>query len=268
MNILLRNNVHVLEGAGPTLVYAHGFGCSQNMWDRITPAFKGEYKQVLFDYVGSGQSDRGAFDLQRYASLQGYAQDLIEVCEALQLTGEVVFVGHSVSCSIGMLAAIAKPELFSKLVLLGPNSCFVNEAAVGYVGGFEREDLEGLLSLMEQNYIGWANYLAPVVAAEDASGAVTQELSASFCSTDPVAARVFAQATFFSDNRSDLQNVRPPCLVLQHRHDALAPLAVGEYVHAHLPQSTLKVLDVSGHCAHMSHPHMVIDAIGAFMRGQ
>ncbi|TAH12590.1 MAG: alpha/beta hydrolase [Curvibacter sp.] len=266
MDILKRNNVHVLEGPGATFVYAHGFGCSQHMWDRVTPAFAGEHRQVLFDYVGSGQSDMAAFDPERYSSLDGYAQDLIDVCEALDLSGEVVFVGHSVSCSIGMLAAIAKPALFSTLVLLGPNPCFVNDASVGYVGGFAREDLQGLLDLMDQNYIGWANYLAPVVASQDASGAVTRELSASFCSTDPVAAKAFAQATFFSDNRADVEKVSPACLVLQHRQDTLAPLAVGEYLQAHLQKSTLKVLDVSGHCAHMSDPALVIGAIRNFIQ--
>ena len=267
MNILIRNNVHVLEGAGPTLLYAHGFGCSQNMWDRITPAFAGEYKQVLFDYVGSGQSDIRQFDAQRYSSLQGYAQDLIDVCEALNLSSDVVFIGHSVSCSIGVLAAIAKPALFSKLVLLGPNPCFVNDGS-GYVGGFQREDLEGLLALMDQNYIGWANYLAPVVSSQDESGVVTRELSQSFCSTDPVAARIFAQATFFSDNRADLHKVSQPCLVLQHRDDALAPMVVGEFVQSQLPRSTLKVLEVPGHCAHMSHPSLVIESIRHFIQGK
>jgi sigma-B regulation protein RsbQ len=271
MNVLQRNNVHVLEGTAtdtaPTLVYGHGFGCNQNMWDRVTPAFAGDYKQVLFDYVGSGQSDIGAFDPRRYASLEAYAQDLIEVCDALGLTGNVVFVGHSVSCSIGLLAAIARPALFSKLVLLGPNPCFVNDKS-GYVGGFEREDLEGLLKLMEENYIGWANYLAPVVSSQQESGAVTRELSQSFCSTDPDTARVFAQATFFSDNRTDLSKVSQPCLVLQHRDDTLAPVSVGEYTSAHLPHSTLKVLEVAGHCAHMSHPDLVVQSIREFIRPQ
>ena len=264
MTVLQRNNVHVIKGAGPTLVYGHGFGCSQNMWDRITPAFLGKTKQVLFDYVGSGHSDIGAFDRQRYASLQGYAQDLIDVCDVLSLKGDVIYIGHSVSCSIGVLAAISRPELFSKLVLLGPNPCFVNDAD-GYVGGFERADLEGLLALMDQNYIGWATYLAPVIASQDESSGVARELSSSFCSTDPVAARVFAHTTFFSDNRADLAKVGQECLVIQHRQDTLAPLAVGEYVHAHLRNSTLKVLDVSGHCAHMSHPQAVIDLIREFI---
>ena len=264
MNILDRNNVHVLESDGPVLLYAHGFGCNQTMWNGITPAFASTHRQVLFDYVGSGQSDLAAFDAKRYASLQGFAQDLLEVCDALDLRSGVTLVCHSVSCSIGLLASIACPELFDRLVLLGPSPCFLNHPPE-YLGGFEREDLEGLLSLMDQNYIGWANYLAPVVAGADQDAVMTRELSDSFCSTDPTVARVFAHATFFSDNRADLPRVSRPCLILQHRHDALAPLGVGEYLHAHLQGSTLKVLEVTGHCGHMSNPALVVAAMRDYL---
>ena len=262
--VLARNNVKVITGAGPVLLYAHGFGCNQNMWDRVTPAFESSHQQVLFDYVGSGRSDITAFDPDKYASLSGYAQDVLDVCDALDLTCGVTFIGHSVSCNIGLLASIARPGLFSKLVLIGPNPCFVNHAPE-YVGGFETEDLEGLLSLMDQNYIGWANYLAPIVSAKGASGAVTAQLSDSFCSTDPQAAKVFARATFFSDNRADLPKVTAPCLILQHRTDTLAPISVGEYMHAHLDGSTLKVLEVQGHCSHMSEPELVIAAMREYL---
>lgn len=257
-DILVRNNVKVLEGDGPVLLYAHGFGCNQNMWDRVTPAFSASHKQVLFDYVGSGRSDISAFDPDRYTSLSGYAQDVLDICDALDLKSGVIFVGHSVSCSVGLLASIARPALFAKLVLIGPNPCFLNHAPE-YVGGFEKEDLEGLLALMDQNYIGWANYLAPVVSAKGESGSVTVELSDSFCSTDPQVAKVFARTTFFSDNRDDLPKVTVPCLILQHRTDTLAPVSVGEYLHAHLSGSTLKVLEVQGHCSHMSEPELVIE---------
>jgi sigma-B regulation protein RsbQ len=263
-NILVRNNVKVLEGDGPVLLYAHGFGCNQNMWDRVIPSFSSSYKQVLFDYVGSGRSDIAAFDPDKYANLSGYAQDVIDVCDALDLNSGVIFIGHSVSCSVGLLASIARPGLFAKLVLIGPNPCFVNHASE-YVGGFEKEDLEGLLALMDQNFIGWANYLAPVVSAQGESGAVTAELSDSFCSTDPQVAKVFARTTFFSDNRTDLPKVTVPSLILQHRTDTLAPISVGEYVHAHLTGSTLKVLEVQGHCAHMSEPTLVVDAMREFL---
>jgi len=263
-NILARNNVKVLAGDGPVLLYAHGFGCNQAMWDRVTPAFTSTHQQVLFDYVGSGKSDISAFDSDKYASLTGYAQDVLDVCDALDLKNGVTFVGHSVSCSVGILASIARTGLFDKLVLLGANPCFVNHPPT-YVGGFEKEDLEGLLDLMDQNYIGWANYLAPVVSARDGQESVTKVLSDSFCSTDPTVARVFARTTFFSDNREDLPKVAVPCLILQHRSDSLAPISVGEYVHSHLAGSTLKVLEVHGHCAHMSDPQLVVEAMREFM---
>ncbi len=257
MNVLQRNNVKILAGSGPTLVYAHGFGCSQDMWADVVPALAGECQQVLFDYVGSGQSDLSAYDPVRYRELDGYAQDLIDVCDAVGLQRDVVLVAHSVSCSIGMLAAIRRPELFRQLVLVGPNPCFVN--APPYVGGFERDDLQELLELMDRNFMGWASFLAPVVGG--ASVPVGQRLQQSFCSTDPVIARQFAQATFFADYRADLPRVPTPCLILQHAQDVLAPLEVGRYLQAHLPRAELRVLDVVGHCAHMSHPQLVVDAI-------
>lgn len=260
MDIVKRNNVEVRGDAGPVLLYAHGFGCSQAMWSRIVPAFASSHRQVLFDYVGSGQSDRSAFDVQRYSGLPGYAQDVLEVCDALGLKEGVTFVGHSVSCSIGVLAAIARPELFDRLVLLGPSPCFLNDPPE-YLGGFEREDLEGLLSLLDQNYMGWAQYLAPVVAGPSGAGGVSDALNESFCSTDPAVARVFARATFFADNRADLANVKTPALLLQHCRDTLAPLGVGHYMHDRMAGSTLQVLDVDGHCAHMSNPELVIDAM-------
>jgi sigma-B regulation protein RsbQ len=264
MSVIDRNNVQVLGDAGPVLLYAHGFGCSQAMWRRVTPAFAHSHRQVLFDYVGSGGADRQAFDVRRYSELQGYAQDVLEVCDALDLTQGVTFIGHSVSCSIGLLAAIARPGLFDRLVLLGPSPSFLNHPP-HYTGGFERADLEELLALMDQNYIGWAQYLGPVVAGADGAGEVAQTLTDSFCSTDPTVAKVFARATFFADNRADLPHVPQPCLILQHRHDNLAPLAVGEYLHAHLPSSTLSVLDVAGHCAHQSHPALVVEAMRQFL---
>jgi sigma-B regulation protein RsbQ len=264
MDIRKRNNVHILEGDGPVLLYAHGFGCNQTMWNRVTPAFQKTHKQILFDYVGSGKSDVAAFDPLRYSTLQGYAQDVLDVCDALELSSGVTFVGHSVSSSVGLLASIERPELFDRLILVGPSPCFLNHPPE-YSGGFAREDLEGLLSLMEQNYVGWANYLAPVVMGNPLGTPLTGELSDSFCSTDPVTAGVFARATFFADSRADLPKVSRPCLILQHRNDALAPLSVGDYLHAHLKGSTLKVLDVTGHCGHMTNPALVIDAMREYL---
>ncbi len=264
MTIQTRNNVNIVSDAGPVLLYAHGFGCNQTMWNRITPHFAASHRQVLFDYVGSGKSDSAAFNRQRYSSLEGYAQDMLDVCDALDLREGVTLVAHSVSCSVGFLSSIARPGLFDRLILVGPSPCFLNDPP-DYLGGFERADLEELLSLMEQNYIGWANYLAPVVSGEAATATVTSELSDSFCSTDPVMARVFVKATFFADNRADLPLVPCPSLILQHRDDALVPPAVAAYMHAHLRESTLQVIDVKGHCGHMSHPTLVADAMRAYL---
>lgn len=264
MNVLKRNNVDVLGDQGPVLLYAHGFGCHRDMWNAVLPAFAQTHRQVIFDYVGSGNADRSAFDPRRYADLRGYAQDVLEICDALGLADGVTFVGHSVSCSIGLLASIERPALFDRLILVGPSPCFLNDPP-GYLGGFEREDLEGLLTLLDQNYMGWAQYLAPVVAGASGGEPVAGTLNESFCSTDPAVARVFARATFFADNRADLPRVSRPTLLLQHRKDTLAPLGVGEYLHAHLRDSTLQVLDVEGHCAHLSNPALVVDAMRDYL---
>jgi sigma-B regulation protein RsbQ len=266
MNVLSRNNVHIQSQDGPVLLYAHGFGCNQDMWRYITPAFQEAYRQILFDYVGSGKSDVSAFTEARYGTLHGYAQDIIEICDALGLTQGVTLVAHSVSCSISILAAIQRPELFERLILLGPSPCFLNDPP-DYQGGFDRQDLEGLLELMDQNYIGWAHYLAPVATGETEGGTIMVTLSESFCSTAPYVMRIFARATFFADNRADLPRMACPSLILQHQNDALVPLSVGEYVHTHLPQSTLKVLPVTGHFAHMSNPDLVIAAIREYLGG-
>ncbi len=264
LDIIKRNNVHIVGDSGPVLMYAHGFGCNQKMWTRVTPAFETTHRQVLFDYVGSGQSDLSAFNVKRYSHLQGYADDIMEICDALEISSGVTLVCHSVSSSIGLLASISRPQLFQRLVLIGPNPCFLNHPP-DYFGGFERTDLDDLLSLMDQNYIGWAHYLAPVVAGESLDSAVAGELSDSFCSTDPLVARTFAEATFYADNRAELPLVSRPCLILQHSKDTLAPLSVGEYLHTHLKGSTLKILEAGGHCAHISHPGLVVEAIKAYI---
>ena len=261
--VLLRNNVHVGGAEGqPPLVFAHGFGCDQNMWRDVAPAFAQSHRTVLFDYVGSGRSDLGAYDRARYASLDGYAQDLVDVCDALELEQAIV-VGHSVSSMIGLLATLRQPRRFAALVMLAPSPRYLNDP--GYVGGFERQDIEGLLSLMDHNYIGWADYLAPVVMANPGQPELTAELKASFCSTDPVAAKAFARATFFADNRADLPRATVPSLVLQVREDAIAPLQVGRYVHENTPGSELVVIDATGHCPHMSHPQLTIEAMRPFV---
>ncbi len=237
------------------MMLAHGFGCDQNMWRFITPAFEEDYRIILFDYVGAGKSDISSYNPERYSSLQGYAQDVLDICDALDLSN-VVFVGHSVSSMIGLLAALEKPEYFSELIMVGPSPCYINSD--GYVGGFERSDIEGLLETMEKNYIGWANFLAPKIMGNDERPQLGQELTESFCSTDPVIANEFARATFFSDNRHDLVKLQTPALILQCSDDIIAPLEVGHYLHQQLSNSTLKIMQAKGHCPHMSEPEETI----------
>lgn len=245
------------------MVFAHGFGCDQNMWRFITPAFEDEYRIVLFDYVGSGGSDLSAYDPKRYAELGGYADDVLDVCDALDLEG-AIFVGHSVSSVIGMLASIKRPDLFERLILVGPSPSYIDHPP-DYVGGFDRADIEGLLDLMDKNYIGWANFLAPTVMANPERPELARELEESFCSTDPVIARQFAEATFYADNRDDLPKVSVPSLIMQCSEDAVAPLEVGHYMHRHLADSTLRIMKATGHCPHMSHPEETIRTIKEYL---
>lgn len=260
--IIARHHVTVSGRGTQPIVFAHGFGCDQTMWRFVAPAFEDEYRIVLFDYVGAGRSDLGAYDASRYSHLEGYARDVLDICEALDLR-DVIFVGHSVSSMIGVLAAREAPERFAHLILVGPSPHYLNDG--DYRGGFERADLEGLFDLMDKNYIGWANFLAPVVMKNDGRPELTEELQESFCSTDPVIARRFAEATFFADNRADLPGVTVPTLVLQCTDDAIAPDAVGTYVHRHIPDSAFHHLAATGHCPHMSHPDETIAAIQAYL---
>jgi sigma-B regulation protein RsbQ len=261
-DIVQRNNVKVFGRGSQPMLFAHGFGCDQNMWRFVTPAFENDYKIVLFDYVGAGKSDASAYNRERYSSLQGYAQDILDICAALQLK-DVILVGHSVSSMTGLLAAIEEPSYFERLVMVGPSPCYINNN--GYKGGFERSDIEGLLDTMEKNYIGWANFLAPNIVGNKDRPELGQELTESFCSTDPVIARQFAEATFFSDNRRDLKKAKIPTLVLQCSEDIIAPTEVGEYVAGNLQRGTLKIMKATGHCPHLSHPDETISMIKEYL---
>jgi sigma-B regulation protein RsbQ len=254
--ILARNNVKVFGGGTQPMMFAHGFGCDQNMWRLVTPAFERDYRIVLFDYVGSGKSDVRAYRPGRYGNLEGYAQDVLDVCGDLELR-DVVFVGHSVSGMIGILASLREPERFGRMVLVGPSPCYINDPP-DYVGGFERGDILGLLEMMDKNYIGWASMLAPAVMKNPERPELTRELQESFCSTDPDIARRFAEATFLSDNRADLPKVTVPSLIMQCSDDAIAPTSVGDYLHRHLRGSVLRVMEANGHCPHMSHPEETV----------
>jgi sigma-B regulation protein RsbQ len=254
-------NEHGPEERQPML-FAHGFGCDQNMWRYVWPRFEGDYRVVLFDHVGAGGSDLSAYDPERYSSLQGYAQDVLEICRELDLR-DVVFVGHSVSAMIGILAAAEEPERFARLVLVGPSPRYIDED--GYVGGFSREDVEGLLDSMDSNYLGWSNQMAPVIMGNEERPELGEELTNSFCRADPDIARNFARVTFLSDNRADLARVAVPSLVLQCSDDAIAPEAVGRYVERELPDARLVMLDAVGHCPNLSAPEETAAAIEEFL---
>lgn len=263
MNIMHRNNVRVSGNGTQAIVFAHGFGCDQAMWRMVSPAFEADYKVVLFDYVGAGHSDLDAYDPERYSSLEGYAKDVVEVCEALDLH-KVILVGHSVSSMICLLATQTIPERIERMIMVCPSPRYLNDPP-DYVGGFEHADIEGLLDMISRNQPGWANYLAGVVAKNPDQPALAEELEASFCAMDPPIARRFAAATFLADNRADLKNFNKPSLILQCRQDSVAPLEVGDYLHQHLVGSQLQLMKATGHCPHMSHPQETIQLMRDYL---
>lgn len=244
------------------MLFAHGFGCDQNMWRHVWPPFADEHRIVLFDYIGMGNSDASAYDRRRHSSLEGYADDVLDICRELELH-DVVFVGHSVSAMIGVLAAAADPEPFGCLVLVSPSPRFIDDG--DYIGGFTHEDIEGLLESMESNYVGWSSAIAPVIMGNSERPELAEELATSFCRADPDIARQFARVTFLSDNRADLDAVSTPSLILQVAEDALAPRSVGEYVHRHLRNSELIILDTTGHCPNLSAPEETVSAIREYL---
>ena len=263
MDVFSRHNVVVGDGPGRALVFAHGFGCDQQMWRFVAPAFEATHRVVLFDHVGCGRSDLSAYDERRHATLDGYAQDLADIVVAADLR-DAVLVGHSVSAMIAALAWRRVPDRVSRLVMVCPSPRYLNDPP-DYVGGFERADIDGLLEMIESNMLGWASFLAPVVMGPDSPAELTDELKASFCAVDPYITRRFAQATFLGDNRHDLPTFTVPTLVLQVTDDAIAPRHVGDYVCRHLPDARLALIDGSGHCPHLTHPGPTIAHLRAFL---
>jgi sigma-B regulation protein RsbQ len=262
--VLERHNVRITgRPDGQPMVFAHGFGCDQHMWRFVAPRFADDFRVVLFDHVGSGASDLSAYDARRYASLHGYADDVVQICRELELE-DVIFVGHSVSAMIGVLAALAEPERFAKLVLVGPSPRYINDDS--YVGGFTAADIGELLDSLDSNYLGWSSAMAPVIMGNPERPELSAELTESFCRTDPDIARQFAHVTFLSDNRADLPLVRIPTLVLQCSNDVIAPIEVGKFVEASIPNSSFVLLDATGHCPNLSAPEATTKAIAAFVR--
>jgi len=263
VEILARNNVKQFgDPSGQPIMFAHGFGCDQSMWSEVADAFAGDHRVVLFDHVGAGGSDLSAYRPEKYSQLGGYASDVIEICRALGLE-RVVFVGHSVSAMIGVLAVAQAPGLFDKLVLVGPSPRYIDDD--GYVGGFGRDDIEGLLESLDANYLGWSTTMAPIIMANSERPELGERLTRSFCRTDPAIAREFARVTFLSDNRADLERVQVPTLVLQCADDPIAPTPVGEYVHRQIAGSQIVYLKATGHCPNVSAPEETAAAIREFL---
>lgn len=262
MSAVHRNNVKQRGRGKKPMLFAHGYGCDQNMWRLVAPAFEADHRVVLFDHVGYGGSDVSQYDKQKYSVLGGYVTDVLDICRELDLR-ETVFVGHSVSAMIGILAAIEEPERFDSLVLVGPSPAYINDD--GYVGGFERRDIEQLLDTLESNYLGWSRTMAPVIMGNADRPELSEELATSFCRTDPEIAKQFARVTFLSDNRADLARVHLPVLVLQCSRDVIAPASVGEFVHRTISGSELVHLAATGHCPNLSAPDETIAAIREFL---
>lgn len=263
MGVVERNNV-TLGGPvrGQPMVFAHGFGCDQNMWRFVAPAFEDRFRTLLFDHAGAGSADPSAYDPERHSSLDGYADDVVAIAREAGVSGGI-FVGHSVSATIGILAAKKAPELFDTLVLVGPSPRYIDDG--DYVGGFSEEQIEELLDFLDRNHLGWSHAMAPTIMGNAERPELAAELTDSFCRTDPEIAKRFARATFLSDNRGDLGGIDARVLVLQCRDDVIAPMSVGDYVHRAIAGSELVVLDATGHCPNLSAPDQTIAAIEAFV---
>ncbi|WP_296346648.1 alpha/beta hydrolase [Reyranella sp.] len=262
MLALVRNNVRT-AGTGPAaMMFAHGFGCDQNMWRHVAPAFEVRFRTILFDHVGAGGSDLKAYDPEKYATLAGYADDVVEIGRELGLR-DAVFVGHSVSAMIGLLASLKAPGMFRSLVMVGPSPRYIDDD--GYVGGFTKQQIGELLDFLGDNHMGWSAAMAPMIMGNPDRPELGQELTNSFCRTDPDIAKEFARVTFNSDNRADLGKVTLPTLILQCSEDIIAPTAVGEYIHRQMPNSQLVILKATGHCPNLSAPGEVIAAMRAFV---
>lgn len=262
MSIQQRNNIHCYGNGEHTIMFAHGYGCDQQMWRFIYPAYSKDYRIILFDLTGSGASDLSAYDRNKYGDLYGYAEDVLEIIE-LYAKGKVIFVGHSVSAMIGLLASNQCPDKFAAQIMVGPSASYINDG--DYVGGYNAEDIEGLLQLVDANYREWARRMAPVIMGAAQQPALTHELLTRFEQNDPEIARHFARVTFTADHRADLSRSTVPALVLQCSDDLIAPREVGEYIHAQMQGSTLEVITNIGHCPHLSAPEASSDAIDRFL---
>jgi sigma-B regulation protein RsbQ len=262
LTIRARNNVQIIGKGETPIMFAHGYGCDQNMWRLLSPAFTERYRVILFDLVGCGHSDLRSYDRNKYGTLQGHAQDVLDILREFA-AAPAIFVGHSVSAMIGMLAAIAEPTRFESLVMIGPSPSYINDG--DYRGGFSEQDIHSLLDTLDSNYLGWASAMAPTIMGAPNQPELSRELTNSFCATDPEIAKHFARVTFLSDNRADLPKLQRPSLILQCSDDIIAPMTVGQYMHSVMPDSVLRVIDNVGHCPHLSNPTAITAAMTDFL---
>lgn len=251
VNIQVRNNISIIGQGKQTILMAHGFGCDQKMWQYLSPHFVDDYRLVLFDYVGSGNSDITAYTTEKYRHLEGYAQDVLDIIHELQLEN-ILFIGHSISSMIGMIAAIKEPQHFSEIIMIGPSPCYINDG--NYNGGFEKSDIGDLLETMEMNFSGWASYMAPVAMDATTEPHLTKALESNFVSSNPRVAREFAEVTFFSDYREEVENLHIPTLIIQCSNDSIVPIEVGYFLHNKIKNSEMVIMNVRGHYPHVSKP--------------
>ena len=262
MGAIQRNNVMISGNGDNVMMFAHGFGCDQNMWRYIYPAFQDNYQTILFDHVGAGNSDLSAYSFKKYDRLEGYAEDIVEIARELKIK-DIIFVGHSVSGIIGLIAAEIAPDLFKSIILISPSPSYINQE--DYVGGFSRSEIDELLESLNNNHLGWSMAMAPVIMGNPERKELGNELANSFCKTDPEIAKHFARTTFLTDKRDMLQNTKIPVLILQCSNDVIAPVEVGHYMHNQIPDSKLVVMKATGHCPNLSAPEETISAISSFL---
>lgn len=262
MNVKTRNNVQVIGDGPTTLVFVHGFGCDQSMWRSVVAGFSGQFRTILLDLVGCGRSDLTQYDRRKYATLNGHAQDVLQIIDTFA-RGPVVLIGHSVGAIIGMLASVKTTRAFVAQVLVAPSPYFMNDA--DYIGGFWPEDIDALLDALDQNYIGWSKTTAPVIMGAPDEPEHARALTDSFCRMDPDIASHFARVTFRSDYRSLLKWVHTPSLILQSTTDSIAPTTVGEYMLRQMPAAQLELVPNVGHCPHISSPRFSVHVIQRFL---
>lgn len=263
-SLIAKHNIHISGKGNTAILFIHGYGCDQTMWRFVAPAFENEYKVVLLDLVGCGYSDPNAYEYDKYNSLDGHVTDILEICDALNQE-DIILVGHSVSAMIAGLAAIRRPDLFQKLIMVCPSPRYINEESTGYVGGFEESDIAEMLHTLNSNYLGWTSAIAPVIIGRPDKPEFTDELINRFCRNNPAIAEQFATVTFTGDNRKELPLIKVPALILQCSRDIIAPMEVGQYVHEHIAGSTLSVINTSGHCPHLTAPELTLEVITDFL---